>query len=52
LLALPAALWQGSPSGRLNYGDCFAYALAKTRRLALLFQSDDFSRTDIEGVAL
>jgi ribonuclease VapC len=37
------------PAG-LNYGDCFAYALAKARRLPLLFQGDDFSRTDIAGV--
>jgi ribonuclease VapC len=37
------------PAG-LNYGDCFAYALAKTRRLPLLFQGDDFSRTDIASV--
>jgi uncharacterized protein with PIN domain len=36
----------------LNYGDCFAYALAKTRQLPLLFQGDDFSRTDIDGVPL
>jgi ribonuclease VapC len=39
------------PAG-LNYGDCFAYALAKTRRLPLLFQGDDFSQTDIEAVVL
>src|SRR4051795_2352206 len=32
------------PAG-LNYGDCFAYALAKTRRLPLLFDGDDFSQT-------
>jgi ribonuclease VapC len=38
------------PAG-LNYGDCFAYALAKSRRLPLLFRGDDFSRTDIEAVA-
>ena len=37
------------PAG-LNYGDCFAYALAKARRLPLLFQGDDFTRTDIAGV--
>ena len=37
------------PAG-LNYGDCFAYALAKTRRLPLLFQGNDFSQTDIAGV--
>ncbi|MBE7183069.1 MAG: type II toxin-antitoxin system VapC family toxin [Methylobacterium mesophilicum] len=32
----------------LNYGDCFAYALAKTRSLPLLFKGDDFIHTDIE----
>jgi ribonuclease VapC len=39
------------PAG-LNYGDCFAYALARTRQLPLLFQGDDFSRTDIDTVPL
>lgn len=39
------------PAG-LNYGDCFAYALAKNRRLPLLFCGDDFSRTDIEAVTI
>ena len=39
------------PAG-LNYGDCFAYALARTRQLPLLFQGDDFSRTDIDAVPL
>jgi len=39
------------PAG-LNYGDCFAYALAKSRRLPLLFQGSDFARTDIEHVIL
>jgi ribonuclease VapC len=46
--------WRRFGKGRhpaaLNYGDCFAYALAKTRRLPLLYQGNDFSRTDIEGV--
>jgi ribonuclease VapC len=32
----------------LNMGDCFAYALAKTRDLPLLFKGDDFIHTDIE----
>ena len=32
---------------RLNFGDCFAYALAATSREPLLFKGDDFSRTDI-----
>jgi ribonuclease VapC len=37
------------PAG-LNYGDCFAYALAKSRRAALLFTGNDFARTDIDRV--
>jgi ribonuclease VapC len=32
---------------QLNFGDCFAYALAKTRNLPLLFKGDDFIHTDI-----
>jgi ribonuclease VapC len=31
----------------LNFGDCFAYALAKSTGEALLFRGDDFSHTDI-----
>lgn len=34
------------PAG-LNYGDCFAYALAKAKACPLLFVGRDFSRTDI-----
>jgi ribonuclease VapC len=34
------------PAG-LNFGDCFAYALAKDRNCPLLFIGNDFSRTDI-----
>jgi ribonuclease VapC len=34
------------PAG-LNFGDCIAYALAKSRNLPLLFKGNDFSRTDI-----
>ena len=34
------------PAG-LNFGDCFAYALAKTTGEPLLFKGDDFSRTDV-----
>lgn len=33
---------------KLNFGDCFAYALAKTRNLPLLFKGDDFVHTDVE----
>ena len=32
---------------QLNFGDCFAYALAKTRNLPLLFKGDNFIHTDI-----
>ena len=32
---------------RLNYGDCFAYALAKERDEPLLFKGNDSSQTDI-----
>ena len=32
---------------RLNYGDCFAYALAKVTGEPLLFKGDDSSQTDI-----
>lgn len=35
-------------SARLDFGDCFAYALAKTEGDRLLFTGGDFLRTDIE----
>jgi len=31
----------------LNFGDCFAYALAKATGESLLFKGDDFGHTDI-----
>lgn len=31
----------------LNFGDCFAYALAKASGKPLLYKGEDFSRTDI-----
>ncbi len=37
---------RGHPA-QLNMGDCFAYAVAKTYRTALLFKGDAFSKTDI-----
>lgn len=39
----------GHPAG-LNFGDCFAYALARDLDEPLLFKGDDFSRTDIPSV--
>ena len=38
---------RGNHPARLNYGDCFAYALARETGEPLLFKGDDFSRTDI-----
>ncbi|MGA7885377.1 MAG: type II toxin-antitoxin system VapC family toxin [Acidobacteriaceae bacterium] len=36
----------GHPA-QLNFGDCFAYALARCAGQPLLFKGSDFSRTDI-----
>jgi ribonuclease VapC len=33
----------------LNYGDCFAYALAQDKRMPLLFKGNDFSQTDVRS---
>ena len=38
---------KGRHPARLNMGDCFAYACAKTQGTTLLFKGDDFSQTDI-----
>ena len=37
---------RGHPA-RLNLGDCFAYAMAKSYQATLLFKGDDFDKTDI-----
>ncbi len=39
---------RGRHRARLNYGDCFAYALAKRHGEPLLFKGNDFAQTDIE----
>jgi ribonuclease VapC len=36
----------GHPA-KLNFGDCFAYALAKASGEPLLFKGEDFSQTDV-----
>lgn len=41
----------GHPA-RLNYGDCFAYALAKALGEPLLFKGDDFIHTDVAAAAI
>lgn len=35
--------------GGLNFGDCFAYALAKRHSAPLLYVGDDFSLTDVQS---
>jgi ribonuclease VapC len=38
-------------AARLNFGDCFAYALAVDLGAPLLFKGDDFTRTDVAVAA-
>jgi ribonuclease VapC len=38
---------KGRHPARLNFGDCFSYALAKRLGEPLLFKGDDFSLTDV-----
>lgn len=43
--------WErGVHPAALNFGDCFAYTVAKEHGCRLLCVGDDFSRTDIESV--
>lgn len=39
---------KGRHRAALNFGDCFAYALAKTLDAPLLFKGDDFALTDLK----
>jgi len=38
---------RGRHKAGLNFGDCFAYALAKITGEPLLFKGEDFKKTDI-----
>ena len=38
---------KGRHQAKLNFGDCFPYALAKVMDTALLFKGEDFTHTDI-----
>ena len=40
---------KGNHPAALNFGDCFAYALAEATGEPLLFKGDDFAKTDIEA---
>jgi ribonuclease VapC len=42
---------KGRHAAGLNFGDVFAYALARTSGEPLLFKGDDFAKTDISRVA-
>lgn len=43
---------KGRHKAGLNFGDCFAYALAKDADEPLLFKGDDFRKTDVEVAKL
>jgi ribonuclease VapC len=44
-------LWgKGNHPAGLNFGDCFAYALAKELACPLVFIGNDFARTDIRQI--
>jgi len=44
------ARWgKGMHPAALNYGDCFAYALAAEQNYPLLFIGNDFAQTDIQS---
>ena len=38
---------KGRHPAALNFGDCCAYALAKSKNLPLLYKGNDFAQTDI-----
>jgi ribonuclease VapC len=41
---------KGNNPAALNFGDCFAYEVAREHACRLLYVGDDFSKTDIESV--
>jgi ribonuclease VapC len=40
---------KGFHPAKLNFGDCFAYELARSRDCPLLYVGEDFARTDVRG---
>lgn len=42
-----ARFGKGRHPAKLNLGDCFSYALAKSLNAPLLYKGEDFGRTDI-----
>jgi len=55
-IEIARSAWRKYGKGRhpaaLNFGDCFAYALAKSSGEPLLAKGGDFARTDVELCAL
>ncbi len=52
-VALAYRTWgKGIHAAGLNFGGCFAYALAAERNCPLLFVGDDFSKTDVRAAIL
>lgn len=53
---LARAAWRRYGKGRhpagLNFGDVFAYALARARGDELLFKGDDFRQTDVAAASV
>ena len=41
---------KGRHPARLNFGDCFSYALSKTVNEPLLYKGEDFRKTDLRSV--
>lgn len=41
---------KGRHPARLNYGDCFAYALSVSLQEPLLFTGDELTKTDVQVV--
>jgi ribonuclease VapC len=51
-IALAYERWgKGVHPAGLNFGDCFAYEVAKENACPLLFVGEDFSKTDLESAS-
>ena len=48
IAAQASAKFRGRPA-RLNMGDCFAYALAVSNNIPLLYKGNDFALTDVRS---
>jgi ribonuclease VapC len=46
-----ASFGMGRHKAKLNMGDCFAYAVAKSHNASILFVGDDFVHTDLPNAS-